>query len=57
MIFYIRAFDFWNFQRTWDSTDDQASIYGRKTAARHFDTTHDILRSLNLAQYFREPTG
>ena len=33
---------------TWDLTDDQASIYDRKTAAQRFDTTHDILRSLNL---------
>ena len=33
-----------------DLKDALASMYYRKTAARHFDTIHDILRSLSLAQ-------
>ena len=41
---------FLNCGRTCDLTDDTASIYDRKTAARHFDTIHDILRALSLAQ-------
>ena len=31
-------------------TDVPASIYDRKTAARPFDTIHDILQSLSLVQ-------
>ena len=31
-------------------TDVQAPKYDRKTAARSFDTIHDILRALSLAQ-------
>ena len=43
---------FFKYESTCDSTDVLASMYDRKTAARSFDTIHDILRSLSLAQYF-----
>ena len=39
---------FFNAER--DLTDFSASIYGRKTAVRRFETIHYILRSLSLAQ-------
>ena len=35
-----------------DLTDVLTWIYYRKAAARRFDTTQDILRSLSLAQSF-----
>ena len=41
---------FLNRESTCDSKDVAASMYDRKTAARTFDTTHGILRSLSLAQ-------
>ena len=40
---------FFDFE-TCDSTDVPASNYARKIAARPFDTIHDILRCLSLAQ-------
>ena len=46
----IMAQFFLNFESTCDLTDVQASMYERKTAARPFDTIHDILRSLSLVQ-------
>ena len=49
-IFNIKETDF-NFESTYDLTDVPASIYGRKTAARRFDTTYTILRSFRLAQF------
>ena len=39
-----------NFDSTFDLTDVPASIYDLKTATRHFDTIHDIPRSLSPAQ-------
>ena len=41
---------FLNCERTCGLTDVPASIYDRKTAARPFDTNHNILRCLSLAQ-------
>ena len=41
---------FFNYEGTCDSTDVLASLYDRKTAARAFDTIHDILRSLSLVE-------
>ena len=46
----IRAIDFLDSESTWDSTDVQAPIYDRKTAAKPFYTTHEIIRSLSLVQ-------
>ena len=48
----FRAVTFFNCEITCDFTDIQGSIFDRKTTARRFDTTHDILRSLSLAQCF-----
>ena len=39
-----------NCENTFDSTDVRASIYDRNNAARHFDTTHEIKRSLSLVK-------
>ena len=50
----ILAFDFFNYETTCDVRDVPASIYDTKTAARRFDTIHDILRSLGLAQSLRK---
>ena len=44
------ALIFLNCESTCDLADVPASIYDRKTAARPFDTIHDILRCLSLAQ-------
>ena len=46
----IRAFDFFNWQKSFDLTDVSSWIYDRTTVAQSFDTIHDILRSLSLAQ-------
>ena len=46
----IMAQIFLNSESTCNSTDVPASMYGRKIAARPFDTIHDTLRSLSLAQ-------
>ena len=42
---------FLNCERTCGLTDVPASIYDRKTAARPFDTNHNIIRCLSLAQF------
>ena len=42
---------FLNCERTCGLTDVPASIYDRKTAARPFDTNHNILRCLSLSQF------
>ena len=41
---------FLNCETLYDSTDAPTLIYDRKTAARPFDTIHDILRSLSLVK-------
>ena len=41
-----------NFTPSWP--DVQASIYDRKTAARRFDSIHDILRFLSRVQSLLE---
>ena len=41
-----------NCENTCDLTYVTASIYDRKTAARHFETFHDILRSLSLVKSY-----
>ena len=41
---------FLNCESTYDLIDLPASIYDRKLKARRFDTFHDILLSLSLAQ-------
>ena len=46
----IRVFDFSNWESTCDLADFPASNYGRKTAARRFDTIHDIRRFPRPAQ-------
>ena len=46
----IRAFNFMNCGSTCDSTDVTAQISDRKMAARRFETIHNILRSLSLAE-------
>ena len=46
----IMALIFLNCESKFDSTDVPSWIYDRKTAARPFDTIHDILRCLSLAQ-------
>ena len=48
----IMAQTFLNCESTSDLTDVPASRYDRKTAARPFDSIHDILRSISLAQSF-----
>ena len=48
VIFMLMIFP--NYESTFGLTDVPASIYDRKTAARPFDTIHDILRSLSLVQ-------
>ena len=44
------ALIFWNRASTCGSTDLPVAIYDRKIAARRFDSIHDILRFLSLAQ-------
>ena len=43
---------FLNSESTSDFTYVPAPMYDRKTTARTFDTIHDIIRSLSLAQSF-----
>ena len=44
---------FLNYESTYDLSDVQASMNDRKTAARPFDTIHDVLPSLSLVQSLR----
>ena len=46
----IHGIDFLNCENDCDLKDVPSSIYDRKRAARRFDTIHDILISLSLAQ-------
>ena len=46
----IMALIFLNCESKFDLTDVPSSIYDRKMDARPFDTIHDILRCLSLAQ-------
>ena len=41
---------FFNNKTTYDLTNVPASVYDRKSAARPFDTIHEILKSHGLAQ-------
>ena len=43
-----------NFESKCDLTNVSASVYDRKIDARPFDTIHDILRCLSLAQSLRK---
>ena len=52
----IMAQTFFNYEGTCDSTDVPASIYDRKTAARPFNTIHDILGCLSLVQSLLKDT-
>ena len=52
-IYDIHGTVFFNCESTRAFTDFQASFYDRKTP-RPFDTIHDILRSLSLAQSLLE---
>ena len=51
----------WNFESSCDLTNASASLYDRKTAARPFDTIHDIKLSISFAQSLLKgrnaPTG
>ena len=53
-VFYNKLKLFLNCERTCGLKDVSASIYDRKTDARPFDTIHDILRFLSLAQSLRK---
>ena len=46
----INGTDFSNCESTCDLTDVPGAIYDWKSAARAFDTIHDILRSLSLVE-------
>ena len=53
----IMALFFLNCESEFDLTDAPSSIYDRKMDARFFDTIHDTLRCLSLAQSLLKGRG